>query len=131
MRALLPFVLFVATATGAASAAEPEADFTIGGERFVHADILDARAMPVFEGGATIMITFAPAAAKRVAAITKSHVSKTLPMILDGKLLVEPTVQAPLAGDVIEIASEFALPEAEALAKRISGKDPVPDSMDQ
>lgn len=126
MRALLPILMLLATA-----AAPGPAAFTIGGEAFAQADILDARAMPDMDGSAAIMLTLAPPAAQRLLAVTTRGVGKPLPVALDGKVLVAPVLEAPIEGGVIEVAGHFPLAEAEALAKRISGKDPLPDSMDQ
>jgi preprotein translocase subunit SecD len=128
MRALLPLLMLLATA---AAPATPPAGFAIGGEAFSQRDILDARAMPSLDGIATIMLTFTPPAAKRLKALTTAQVGKTMPVTLDGKLLAEPVVAQPIAGGVIEMDGHFALPQATALAKRISGRDPLPDSLDQ
>ncbi|TVV71610.1 hypothetical protein FOY91_16365 [Sphingomonas solaris] len=125
---MLPLAAF---ALAAAAPVVAPAAFTIGGEPFAQADILDARAMPDVDGSAAIMLTFSPAAAKRLARVTATGIGKPLPVALDGKVLVAPMIEAPIDGGVIEMAGHFALPEAEALAKRISGKDPLPDSLDQ
>ncbi len=126
MRALIASLLLVAVPAAAAPAA-----FTIAGEPFAQADILDARAMPDVDGTAGIMLTFTPPAGQRLLALTAARLGKPLPIALDGKTLVEPTVDVPIDGGVIEIGGHFPLAEAEALAKRISGKDPLPDSLDQ
>ncbi len=125
MRALLPLLMLLATA------AAPPPAFTIGGQPFAQADILDARAMPDVDGSASIMLTFSPAAAKRLRALTAALVGKPLPVALDGNVVVEPMVDTPIDDGVMQMTGRFALPEATALAKRISGRDPLPDSMDQ
>ena len=124
MRALIASLLLIATAAAPGT-------FTIAGQPFAQGDILDARAMPDMDGTAAIMLTFTPPAAKRLLALTTAQVGKPMPMALDGKLLVEPVVEAPIDGGVIEVSGHFPLAQAEALAKRISGKDPLPDSLDQ
>ena len=111
--------------------AQSAGGFAIGGEGFAQADILDARALPDLGGGAQIMLTFAPEAAKRLEALSRARIAKPLPMTLDGKTLTTPIVQEPLAGGVLTITGAFTLPEAEALAKRISGKDPVPEEFEE
>ena len=115
----------------AAAAGAPPVGFAIGGEAFSQRDILDARAMPSLDGIATIMLTFTPLAARRLKTLTTAQVGKAMPVTLDGKLLAEPVVAEPISAGVIEMDGHFALPEAMALAKRISGRDPLPDSMDQ
>jgi preprotein translocase subunit SecD len=128
MRAFLPVLMLFAIA--AAPGAAP-AGFAIGGEAFSQRDILDARAMPSLDGIATIMLTFTPPAAKRLKALTTTQVGKPMPVTIDGQLLAEPVVGEPIAGGVIEMDGHFTLPQATALAKRISGRDPLPDSLDQ
>jgi preprotein translocase subunit SecD len=131
MRRVLPLLMLLAIAGSQSVQAAPPAGFAIGGEAFSQRDILDARAMPSLDGIATIMLTFAPPAAKRLKALTTTQVGKAMPVTLDGKLLAEPVVAQPIDGGVIEMNGHFALAEATALAKRISGRDPLPDSLDQ
>lgn len=126
MRALIASLLLVAAP---ALAATP--GFTIAGQPFAQSEVMDARAMPDMDGAASIMLTFTPAAGKRLLAITTAGMGKPLPIALDGKTLVEPLVESPIDGGVMEVSGHFPLSEAEALAKRISGKDPLPDSLDQ
>lgn len=121
---LLPMVAFATVAVAASG-------FTIGGQGFAQADIIDARAMPDVDGTATVMVTFTPAAAKRLHAVTRANVGKALPVALDGAVLMTPTIETPIAEGVMEVGGHLPLTEAEALAKRISGKDPLPDSLDQ
>ena len=128
MAAALPLLMLLA---GAGVPAAASSGFAIGGEAFSQRDILDARAMPSLDGIATIMLTFTPPAAKRLKALTTTQVGKAMPMTLDGQLLAEPVVAQPIDGGVIEMDGHFALPQATALAKRISGRDPLPDSLDQ
>ncbi|MET0268823.1 MAG: hypothetical protein ABW173_00215 [Sphingomonas sp.] len=123
--------LFLLPLVGFATAAVAAPGFTIGGEGFPQADIVDARAMPDVEGTATIMLTFSPTAAKRLATVTRGSIGKPLPIALDGKLLMTPVILTTVTEGVIEVGGHFPVAEAEALAKRISGKEPLPDSMDQ
>ncbi len=128
MRRVLPILLpMVAFATVAVAAP----GFTIGGEGFAQADIVDARAMPDMDGTATIMVTFTPSAAKRLGAVTRANVGKALPVALDGTVLMTPTIETPITEGVMEVGGHLPVGQAEALAKRISGKDPLPDSLDQ
>ena len=116
---------------GAAQAQHEAGVFTIGGERFVPEEIVDARALPDIGGGAAILITMDEKAGQRLATLTGANVGKPLPFALDGKALMEPVVREAIQGGAIEISGHFTLVEAEALAKRISGKDPLPDSFDE
>ncbi len=123
--------LFFAALTAQALRAEPLRDFSIAGQQFSFADVIDARALPAIDGGVEVMVTFSEVAAKRIATLTKANVKKPLAIRLDGKVLAQPVVNEPVADGVIHIFGSFAFKEAEAIAKRISGKDPLPDSLDE
>lgn len=103
--------------------------FTIAGETFTPDEILDARAMPDIGGTASITITLAPEAAGRLAAITRAREEKPAMVVLDGEALGNP--EAPIVDGVLTIAGDFDVGEAEALAKRISGKDPLPEEFEE
>jgi preprotein translocase subunit SecD len=105
--------------------------FTIGGETFSEAEIVDARSQPDLAGTAAIMITFSPEGAKRLAMLTHDHIGKPMPILLNGTLLAEPVVMEDIAGGVAQISGNFTLTEADALAFTISGKVPLADSLDE
>lgn len=105
----------------------PAPDFTIGGEAFAQADILDARAIPEIDGSASIMVTLNPKAAPRLARVARGRAGQPLPVRLDGAEIAAPRVVDPIGGGVISLTGSFTLPQAEAMARRISGKDPVPE----
>lgn len=127
MRRLL--LLAALLATPLAAQGYPTGSLTVAGEKFAPAEILDARAVPDLNGKAGIMLTLDPAATKRLAAITEALTGKPMLVALDGKTLVAEMIRAPIRDGVIEVPGRYALPEAEALAKRISGKDPLPDDL--
>lgn len=104
----------------------PAPDFTIGGEAFAQADILDARAIPEIDGSASIMVTLNSKAAPRLVRIARGRAGQPLPVRLDGAEIAAPRVADPIGG-VISLTGSFTLPQAEAMARRISGKDPVPE----
>lgn len=107
----------------------PAGNFEIGGERFAPEDVVDARMMPEITGEPAIMITLSTTAAKKLAALTTAHAGEKLPIMLDGKLLAEPLLHEPIVDGVAMISGTFTPEEAAALAKRISGKEPVPDEL--
>ena len=104
--------------------------FTIGGEPFTQADILDARAQPDVTGHAAILITLSPDGAKRLAMLTRAGIDKPMPITLDGKLLAEPVVRGEISDGIAQISGNFTLAEADALALQISGKPPIIDSLE-
>lgn len=106
-------------------------DFTIGGEAFSEDDVIDARALPSMDGMPTILISFGDAAAQRLAALTRRNLGKSITIILDGKTLAEPHIHESISGDSIEMSNIASLPESVRLAKLISGKDPLPDSLEE
>jgi preprotein translocase subunit SecD len=103
--------------------------FTIAGEAFSETEIVDARAQPDISGKATIMITFDDTGRMKLARVSGANKSKPLPFILDGQTLMAPIVTDPIIDGIAQITGMFTLIEAEMIAKRISGKPPLPDSL--
>ena len=101
----------------------------IGGEAFAASEVADARAMPDINKQVGIMVSLTPAGAKRLEGITTSLVGKPMMVTLDGKSLSAELIRKSVAGGVIEIPGRWSLDAAEALARRISGKDPLPDDL--
>lgn len=107
------------------------AHLTIGSETFAQADILDARGLPELDGSA-ILITLSPEAAPRLTAVARANVGKPIPISVDGMPISAPVVREEMTDGALQITGlKLALPEAEALALRISGKPPLPDSLDE
>lgn len=116
----------------AASLSAGERAFHIGGEAFGQDEIVDARALPQLGGGASIMITFSDSAAKRMATLTRRLAGSPVAVALDGATISNPTIREPILDGVVQIsAQEWSIEAAAALAKRISGKDPLPDSLEE
>lgn len=113
----------------AAAATFETGKLTVAGEAFSAAEILDARALPDVNGKVGVMLTLTSAAAKRLEGITGSLVGKPMLVALDGKTLAAELIRKPLTGGVIEIPGRWNLADGEALARRISGRDPLPDDL--
>lgn len=103
--------------------------FTIAGEAFSEAEILDARAQPDLAGKATIMITFDDNGRIKLARLSGANKAKPMPFVLDGQTLMAPIVTDPIIDGVAQITGMFTITEAEVIAKKISGKPPLPDSL--
>jgi hypothetical protein len=101
----------------------------IGGEPFAVGEVLDARALPDINGKVGVMITLTPAGAKRLEGISGALVGKPMIVALDGKTLVAELIRKANASGVIEIPGRWSLADGEALARRISGRDPLPDDL--
>lgn len=114
-----------------ANAATPADLLTINGTEFPQRDILDARATSDGAGTPNIFVTLTPAAAERLASISRSNIGKPIPIAIGGKLLMSPVVQDEITGGAIEISGVATFEAAIAMAKRISGKDPLPESTDE
>ena len=121
--------LFAALITTTANAAERQ--FLIGTTAFAESDIIDARALPDLSGQATILITFSTAAAKRLETLTAAHIGKPIEIMLDGTVLITPIVREPIAGGTVQISGTLTFEAAAKLAKSISGKDPLPDDLQE
>jgi len=113
----------------AVAATFPTGQLTIAGEAFAASDVLDARAMPDMNGTSGLMLTLSPKAAARLATITAGLAGKPMTVALDGKPLVTEMIRAPIRDGVIEIPGAYRITDAEALARRISGKDPLRDDL--
>lgn len=105
--------------------------FTIGGMAFTETDIIDARALPSMDGQPLVMISLSEPATKRLEALTRTMIGKMLPIVLDGRTLASPVVKEPLASGTFEIEDVGSMPDVIALARQISGKAPLPDSLDE
>jgi hypothetical protein len=121
-------LLLAGSAAAVAPKAKPKAyptgAFAVAGHALKPTDILDARALPDMGGKPSLMVTVTPQAA---AAIHPG--SAPLNCTLDGKALGSSPAGA-LAGDhVLQISGDFGDYDATAaLARRISGRDPLPDA---
>ena len=102
---------------------------TIAGQAFAPADILDARALPDINKKVGILLTLTPPAAERLGEITAALIGKPMSVALDGKTLGGELIRKPLTGGTVEIPGRWNLSDAEAIARRISGKDPLPDDL--
>ena len=122
MRKLL-FMSAISLLTAASPAAPSARIFSVGGEVLAEADIVDARAQPGLEGQASVLVTLEPDAALRV----RATLATPQPMRLEDMPLGE---LGELAGDSFEIAAPGDLASATALALRIAGKPPLPDSLE-
>ena len=105
--------------------------FTIGGEPFGETEIVDARALPDVTGKVTIMLTFDEKGRVKLARLSSENKSKPLAFVLDSRLLMAPVVTMPIVDGIAQITGMFSLAEAEMIAKKISGKPPLPDSLDE
>jgi preprotein translocase subunit SecD len=104
--------------------------FYIGTEAFQHDDILDARALPDIDGSIGILVTFSETASSRVARITRQNIGKSINLRLGETILASPIVREAIEGGSVQISINDTLDGATALAKKISGKEPLPDSLD-
>jgi preprotein translocase subunit SecD len=102
---------------------------TIAGEPFAPSDVIDARAMPDPGSTAGIMLTLTPKAAARLQKLTAGLTGKPMIVTLDGKPLLSEMIRGPIEDGVINIPGNYRTVQAEALAKRISGKDPLPEDL--
>jgi preprotein translocase subunit SecD len=125
------FMSFAAFGLATAAYAAEDRAFSIGGEAFAASDIVDARALPAVDGSVSIMLTLSDGASKRLEMLTQNLLNKPLPIVLNGKIIMSPVVHEPLSGGVIDIIGSKNLQEATALAKTISGKDPLPESLEE
>ena len=122
----LALLLAGSSAIAAPAGNYPTGVFTVAGHKVAPKDILDARALPDTAGKPSLMVTLTPDAAK---ALTAGAHGPRLPCALDGKPLGDSAAASLSSDNVIQLSGDFGdYAAASALARRISGHDPVPDS---
>ena len=129
--AILGLALTLASsATNAATAAAktyPAGIFAIAGQVVAPKEVLDARAIPDLRGKPSLMVTLSPAAAAAVKAAAGD--APRLPCTLDGKLVGDSAATTLISDHVLQLSGDFGSYDATAaLARRISGRDPLPDT---
>jgi preprotein translocase subunit SecD len=121
-RKLLPLLLL---------AAAPVNTLSIGGVAFPQSDFLDARAIFDETGMPVILVTFAPKGTQKLAKVTKANVGKPMPLAIGPRVLMKPVVREAIFGGTVQISGIASVEEAKQLAKLISGKDPLPESLEE
>jgi hypothetical protein len=103
----------------------PTGAFAVADHKIAPTDVMDARAIPDMTGKPSLMITLTPAAATAIG----GKAADKLPCTLDGKALGTSPADALASDHVLAISGDFGDYDATAaLARRISGRDPLPDS---
>ncbi|USI73094.1 hypothetical protein [Sphingomonas morindae] len=101
--------------------------FEVAGQLVPPAQVLDARALPDMAGKPSLMVTLAPALAEALA--RGKPAATPIAATLDGKPLGASPAGGLAADHMLQLSGAFGSYEsAAALARRISGKDPLPDS---
>lgn len=132
MRWILAFVLACLVPVAALSAAgEVARKLQIGGQDFAQSEIIDARAQPRLDGKSGIIMTLETEAIKRLAGVIAVNAATPVPILLDGKLVAEPVIERAPEGDWVELRGDYSLEQAVGLARLISGKEPLPESLDE
>jgi preprotein translocase subunit SecD len=121
-RALIPLLLIAAAAADT---------LTIGGIAFPQSDFVDARAIFDETGMPVIYVTLSPSGATKLAKVTRANVGKEMPLMIGSRVLTKPVVREPLLSGSFQISGMANLEEARQLAKSMSGKDPLPESLEE
>ena len=115
-----------ATAPKPAPKTYPTGAFIVAGHAVKPTDILDSRAIPDMNGKPSLMVTLTPAAA---AAIGAPPGDAPIACTLDGKPIGASPAGALTSDHVLQLSGDFGdYTATAALARRISGRDPLPDS---
>lgn len=105
-------------------------DFRIAGQPFAQSEILDARSLATAAGEPAVLVTLTQKSTARLVAISMTLVGKPLVASLDGKQLTGPVVRSVIADGMIELTGFASFADSEKQAELISGKPPVPDSLE-
>ncbi len=122
---LLSGSALAAPATKPVAKTYPTGAFVVAGHPVKPTDILDARAIPDMAGKPSLMVTLTPAAAAAIMPPADGKLACTL----DGKPLGASPAGAMTSDHVLQLSGEFGdYAATAALARRISGRDPLPDA---
>ncbi len=108
-----------------------ERSFAIGGIAFSESEIPDARAQPDLDGHASILVSFDESGSAKLIRLTRAFVGRKIVVTLNGNVLIEATVQEPIENGQFLLSGGFSLAEAERIARLISGKEPLSESLDE
>jgi hypothetical protein len=97
------------------------AQISVAGKPLHPADFLDGRAIASGTGAPVVMLTLTPAAAARL-----KRLGPAAKVTLDGK----PAI-ARVVDNAIELDGQTSFDAAAKLARAISGKAPLPDSLEE
>ncbi|MFM1982924.1 MAG: hypothetical protein RJB22_1643 [Pseudomonadota bacterium] len=114
-----------------ASPALAERDFRIANTPFAQAEVLDARGTASLAGEPAVLITLADTAHAKLQRLTAALIGQALPVSLDGRALTAPVLREAVADGMVELTGFASFEESEAVAELISGKPPLPDSLDE
>jgi preprotein translocase subunit SecD len=67
-----------------------------------------------------VQVLFTDSGAKQLAEITRQHIGDRLAIIVDGKLLIAPKIDAEISEGSADIAGRFSKSEVETLVKKIN-----------
>ena len=123
--------LLLAMMSGVSPAWGDSPGLHIGSAVFAKADIADARAQPNVDGTSAILLSFEGAAAERLDAVGAGANGRPTVVLFDGQPLATLVIPPSGSNGALLIDGGWTLPQAEALALRISGKPPLPDSLDE
>lgn len=73
-----------------------------------------------------VLVTFAPAASKRLAQMTEKQRGKALAVVIDGQLRMLPQVSEPVRDGRVMLEGFDSQAEAEVLARQLNGLRDVP-----
>ena len=114
-----------AAAPPAAPKTYPTGAFAVAGHALLPTDVLDARAIPDMQGKPSLMVTLTAAAANAIGGGANGR----LPCTLDDKPLGDSPADALKTDHILALSGDYGDYDATAaLARRISGRDPLPDS---
>lgn len=102
----------------------PTGAFAVAGHAIAPTEVMDARAIPDMQGKPSLMVTLTAAAANAI-----GGANDRLPCTLDGKALGDSPADALKTDHILALSGDYGDYDATAaLARRISGRDPLPDS---
>ncbi len=90
------------------------------GAQVTGAMFASARAVDNPEGRSGVEFTLTPEGKARLAALTRDNIGRRLALVVDGKVLWAPMIQAEISGGAGQISGQFSRDQAETLARDIT-----------
>ncbi len=124
------FLMALAAVSTSALAQAPARSFAIADVAISASKVIDARAVPGLDGAVSLLISVEPDIASSLAKASAKEGGKPINVTLNGKP-IGVVAALPPAAEPIEVPVKLALSEAEGIAIHISGKPPLPDSLEE
>lgn len=109
---------------GVVEAATPKGGESVyvSSERHVSEADVDSARVEETVSGCRIGIRLTPAGTRRLAELTRDHVGGRLAVVLDGKVVMSPTIRSEITDGLVTLTGNFTKRRCEEIAQRMSAR---------